>query len=72
MIHSLNQKKKKEQQNKQNNRQQIKIVKISYPKLLLWRFLGQQFGRVERQQCQRLFLWGQKDSSSYLDLYSRL
>ena len=52
MIHSLNQKKKKkEQQNKQKNRQQIKIAKISYPKLLLWRFLGQQFGRAERQQC---------------------
>ena len=51
MIHSLNKKnKKKEQQNKQKNRQQIKIARISYPKLLFWRLLSQQFGRAKRQQ----------------------
>ena len=35
MIHSLNKKKKK--RNKQNNIKQIKITRISYPKLLFWR-----------------------------------
>ena len=48
MIHFLNQKKKKKKQNKQKNRQQIKIARISYPKLLFWRLLSQQFGRAER------------------------
>ena len=71
MIHSLN-KKKKEQQNKQNNRQQIKIARISNPKLLFWTLLSQQFGRAEKQQYLRLFLWGQKNFSSYLNLYSCL
>ena len=42
MIHSL---KKKQQQ---NNWKQIKIARISYPKLLFWRLLSQQFGRAER------------------------
>ena len=42
----------------------IKIIKIPYPKLLSWKPLGQQFGRVKGQQYLGLSLWDQKNFSS--------